>query len=509
MLFHTWVFAVFFLIVYPVHLATRHTRLKLPWLLFASYVFYGWWNPLYLLLIVASTSADYLAVVGMSRTEHLREWLVEFSARCHHRLVALRTLRSRWKRARVVLFSAYHHLVVLALSLGKWRKSWVALSVLINLGMLGFFKYAGFVTQSLNGLFAGMGLPYAFPVPDILLPVGISFFVFQSMTYTIDCYRGEMDEEPNFIRYATYVSLFPQLVAGPIERSTNLLRQLRETPPITRHDIADGLSLFLVGLFKKRALADYLAMYVDPAYTRPDQFGGLALLLATVAFGWQIYFDFAGYTDMARGLGRMMGIRLMLNFNNPYLATGLGDFWRRWHISLSSWFRDYVYLPLGGNRKGEVRTYVNMAATMVISGLWHGAKWTFVIWGALHALGRVATRKLETTRFYAEQVPTTVKRLLVFAFVTFAWIFFRARTVGDAWLIIRRIFGSAWADPRFPLLALGLLAGVWAYQWVYESRLRGALLGSSLVRIALAVSMALYIAFCCGAGDKAFIYFQF
>ncbi len=459
MLFHTWVFVVFLLIVYPIHLATRGTRLKLPWLLFASYVFYGWWNPLYLLLIVTSTAADYLAVRGMNRSRR--------------------------------------------------KKPWVAFSVLINLGMLGFFKYAGFLTQSLNDLFAVLAVPYAVPVPDILLPVGISFFVFQSMTYTIDCYRGQMDEEPSFIRYATYVSLFPQLVAGPIERSTNLLRQLRETPPITRHDVADGLSLFLVGLFKKRALADYLAMYVDPAYSNPDQYGGLALLLATVAFGWQIYFDFAGYTDMARGIGRMLGIRIMLNFNNPYLATGLGDFWRRWHISLSSWFRDYVYVPLGGNRKGELRTYVNMAITMIVSGLWHGASWTFVIWGALHALGRIATRRLESTQFYAERVPIAAKRLLVFAFVTFAWIFFRARTLGDAWLIVRRIFGAAWADPRFPILELGLLAAVWAYQWVYESRLRQAVLGSAPVRIALVVLMALYVAACCGGGDKAFIYFQF
>ncbi|HPD14352.1 MAG TPA: MBOAT family protein [Planctomycetota bacterium] len=459
MLFHTWVFAVFFLIVYPVYLATRGSRLRIPWLLFASYVFYGWWNPFYLLLIVASTSADYLAVLGMSRSRR--------------------------------------------------KKPWVAFSVLVNLGMLGFFKYAGFVTQALNDLLQAIGIPYTVPVPDILLPVGISFFVFQSMTYTIDCYRGAMDREPCFLRYATYVSLFPQLVAGPIERSTNLLRQLRETPPITRHDVADGLSLFLVGLFKKRALADYLAMYVDPIYARPDQFGGLALLLATVGFAWQIYFDFSGYTDMARGLGRMMGLRLMLNFRNPYLATGLGDFWRRWHISLSTWFKDYVYVPLGGNRKGPARTYVNMALTMLISGLWHGANWTFAIWGALHAAGRVATRRLEGTRFYAERIPTAVKRLLVFAFVAFAWVFFRARTVGDAWLIVRRIFGSAWADPGFPLVAGVLVVGVWVYQWLYESRWRGVLLGASSARIALAVFMALYIALCCGAGDKAFIYFQF
>jgi len=458
MLFHTWTFVLFFLVFYPVYLAVKGTRLKIPWLLTASYVFYGWWNPLFLLLIVFATTVDYAAVVMMSRSRR--------------------------------------------------RKPWLAMSVICNLGLLGFFKYAGFVTESLNSLLAARRVPYALPVPDILLPVGISFFVFQSMSYSIDYYRGEVEKEPCFLRYATFVSLFPQLVAGPIERARNLLPQLHETPRVTREDVADGLSLFIVGLFKKLALADYLALYVDKVYATPGRFQAPALILATVAFGWQIYFDFSGYTDMARGVGRMMGIRLMLNFNNPYLATSLGDFWKRWHISLSTWFKDYVYVPLGGNRKGAVRTYVNMALTMIISGLWHGASWRFVAWGGLHALGRVATRRLEATAFYIHRVPTFVKRAAVFSFVTFAWIFFRARTFGDAWLIVSRIFSSGLADPAMPLLAIGLILAVWVYQAVHESRLRWAL-ALSPVRVSLVVAMALYIAVFARATGQPFYYFQF
>ncbi len=458
MLFHTWVFVAFFLIVYPVYLLARDTRLRLPWLLLASYVFYGWWNPLYLLLILWSTSIDYLVVRRMSRS-------------------------------------------------GR-RRAWLAVSVVNNLGLLGFFKYGAFVSEAVNALLTRLGAPAVVPAPGVLLPVGISFYVFQSMSYTIDYYRGKVEAEPSFIRYATFVSLFPQLVAGPIERAKNLLPQLRGTPQISGQDVADGLSLFVVGLFKKVVLADYLALYVERVYGAPAHAEAPALVLATVAFGWQIYFDFSGYTDMARGIGRMMGIRLMLNFNNPYLATSLGDFWQRWHISLSTWFRDYVYIPLGGNRRGAVRTYVNMCLTMLISGLWHGASWTFVIWGALHALGRVLTRRLEATALYRERVPVAVKRLGVFAFVTFAWIFFRAQTLDDAVTIVARIVRFGWADPRVPLVAVGLVLAVWLYQLAYECGLRRVLRLAPL-RVGLVVFMALCVALFAASPDKPFIYFQF
>ncbi|MHC4402916.1 MAG: MBOAT family O-acyltransferase, partial [Planctomycetota bacterium] len=366
MLFHTWTFALFFLVFYPVYLALKGTRLGVSWLFLASYVFYAGWNPLFLPLILFSTSVDYVAVIGMARRQDRRPAASEFfGGRCNPLYLML------------LLFTGLVRcLSVLGIADRRSKRPWLALSILNNLALLGFFKYSDFLTRSCNAvlewlgvpwglvlpsefffeysglaaerltaLFAWLGLPFEVPAPDSMLPVGISFFIFQSMSYTIDYYRGNIGREPSFIRYATFVSLFPQLVAGPIERAKNLLPQLRRNPGITRHDVADGLSLFVVGLFKKVALADYFALYVDPVYAAPERFESPALLLATFAFAWQIYFDFSGYTDMARGVGRMMGIRLMLNFNNPYLATGLGDFWRRWHISLSTWFRDYVYIP--------------------------------------------------------------------------------------------------------------------------------------------------------------------
>jgi alginate O-acetyltransferase complex protein AlgI len=458
MLFHTWEFFVFFAIVYAGYLCLRKTPYYLHWLLVASYVFYGWWNVLFLFLIAYSTTLDYCAVILMDR-------------------------RGRKKR-------------------------WLAMSVVNNLFLLGFFKYAGFITANFNALLELLNVPLAAPEPDITLPVGISFFIFQSMSYTIDFYRGDIEREPSFFRFAAFVSLFPQLVAGPIERARNLLPQLTGTPTIRKQDITDGMSLFVVGLFKKVALADYLSLYVDKIYEVPDMHDGLTLLVATFAFSWQIYFDFSGYTDMARGIARMMGFNFMLNFNNPYLATSLGDFWARWHISLSTWFRDYLYIPLGGNRRGTFAMYRNIFITMVISGFWHGAAWTFVTWGALHAVGRMLTRELERTPFYRDRVPKLAKQLLVFAFVTFAWIYFRAHNISDANLIVRKIFSGVVSDPRAPVVMLLMCMSVWVYQFIYESRAR-KVLSWAPVRIGVTVAMILCIIAFSGGSESPFIYFQF
>jgi D-alanyl-lipoteichoic acid acyltransferase DltB (MBOAT superfamily) len=458
MLFHTWPFALFFLVFYPIYLVLKGTRFRLPFLLISSYFFYAYFNPLYLVLIGYSTVVDYTAVARMAKSGH--------------------------------------------------RKMWLSVSIINNIGLLGFFKYAGFVTENLNALLSSLNISYMIPQPGFLLPIGISFYVFQSMSYTIDYYRGNLEREKSLVAYAAFVSLFPRLVAGPIERAKNLLPQMHKTPEVSVHDVADGLSLFVVGLFKKVALADYLSLYVDNIYAAPDQYQSPALILATFLFCWQIYFDFSGYTDMARGIARMMGINLMLNFNNPYLSTSLGEFWGRWHISLSSWFKDYVYIPLGGNRKGTFNTYRNMFLTMVISGLWHGAAWTFIIWGAVHALGRFITRELERTTFYREKVPKLVKQLFVFGFVAFAWIFFRAANIGDAWLIITRIFNSGWANPECPVWALILIFAVWLYQFVYESRLRW-IFELAPVRIGLVVGMIIYLAVFAPSSEQGFIYLQF
>jgi len=458
MLFHTWPFALFFLIVYPVYLVLKNTRLRLPWLLVASYFFYACFNPLYLILIAYATLLDFTVVTRMARSPR--------------------------------------------------RKMWLSVSIVNNVALLGFFKYAGFVTENLNALLSSLNISYAVPEPGFLLPIGISFYVFQSMSYTIDYYRGNIERENSLIAYAAFVSLFPRLLAGPIERAKNLLPQMHRVPRVSVQDVTDGLSLFIVGLFKKVALADYLSLYVDNIYAAPDQYQSPALILATFLFCWQIYFDFSGYIDMARGIARMMGFNLMLNFNNPYLATGLGDFWARWHISLSSWFKDYVYIPLGGNRKGNFATYRNMFITMVISGLWHGAAWTFIIWGAVHALGRFVTRELERTPFYRDKVPKLLKQLLVFAFVTFAWIFFRAASIGDAGVIITRIFSSGWANPNCPVWALILVIIVWLYQFAFESRLRWVF-DLAPVRIGIVVGMILYLAVFAPSSEQGFIYLQF
>lgn len=458
MLFHTWEFLIFFLIFYLAYIPLRKTKYYLHWLLIASYFFYGWWNPLYLLLIVYSTALDYFVVLYMDKSQK--------------------------------------------------KKFWLAISIINNLLLLGFFKYGGFVTENLNALLSWIGVGFAIPAPGVLLPVGISFYTFQSMSYTIDFYRGDIKREPSFIRFATFVSLFPQLVAGPIERAKNLLPQLTEKPKIFKENITEGISLFLVGLFKKLVLADYLALYVDKIYSAPGYFDSLSLILATFAFGWQIYFDFSGYTDMARGIARMMGFNLMLNFNNPYLAHSLGDFWGRWHISLSTWFKDYVYIPLGGNRKGKYSTYINMFLTMVISGLWHGAAWTFVIWGVLHAAGRFLTRGLERSKFYTEKVPKLIKQLFVYGFVNFTWIYFRAESLSDANLIVKRIFTSGFKTPDFPLIALFLCLSIWIYQFMFESKFK-KFLELTPVKIAIVIFILFCLGVFTGTNYGAFIYFQF
>jgi len=458
MLFHTWSFVTFFVVVYPLYLLLKRTRLRLLWILAVSYFFYACFNPFYPILIFYSTVVDYLTAAKM-----------DVSTR---------------------------------------KKAWLALSIVNNLALLGFFKYGVFVTDNINFILSHVGVGYTVAEPGILLPVGLSFYIFQSMGYMIDVYRGRVARESSFVTHAAFVAFFPRLVAGPIERAANMLPQLRAEPVISRQDISDGLSLFVVGLFKKVALADYFALYVDKVYAAPGQFQSPALILAAFLFAWQIYFDFSGYTDMARGIARLMGVRLMLNFNNPYLATGLGEFWSRWHISLSSWFKDYVYIPLGGNRKGTFNTYRNMFLTMVISGLWHGAAWTYVLWGAVHAIGRVLTRELERSSFYRENVPRLLKQILVFVFVGFAWIFFRADSIADAWLIISRIFSSGFANPYCPILALAFVFFAWLYQFAYESRFRG-LVELAQVRVGIVGLMVLYLAVFAHPGGQAFIYLQF
>jgi len=533
MLFHTWPFLIFLAVVVPVFFALRKTRLWLPWLTLASYFFYGWWNPYYLFLVAYSTVLDFSLVALMDHCP--REGRsVDVRARLTHLQFDDRVLRCAFLGSALATLSVLVlaligprtlrptltglGVLVLLMALGALfssRRIWLGISLVNNLALLLFFKYARFVVENLNPVFAWAHLPVALPDPSTLmpfgfqylLPVGISFFTFQSLSYTIDFYRGHVQRERHFLRFATFVCFFPQLMAGPIERARHLLPQFHQFPAMRWQNVTDGASLFLVGLFKKLALANYLSFYVERIYDNPRACGAPALICGTVAFGWQIFCDFSGYTDMARGVARLMGFHLILNFNNPYLATGLGEFWSRWHISLSSWFRDYVYIPLGGNRGGAFNTYRNLVITFLVSGVWHGAAWSFVIWGALHGFGVVITRELERSAFYRDRVPRVLKQAGVFAFVSFTWIFFRSASLSEALWIVQRIGTGAWQDPQVPALMVVLVALVWLYQWCCESKFR-EVLQTGVVRVGAAVFMVLYLCLC-SSGGGAFIYFQF
>ncbi|MEG1808815.1 MAG: MBOAT family O-acyltransferase [Oscillospiraceae bacterium] len=395
-------------------------KAKRIWLLAASLFFYGCWRAEYLLLMVFSIAVTFvcglaIAAVDNSGTDE----------------------RTKKKRRLAVLIA----------------------SLAINLAILFFFKYFNFVADLVGSLLRREAVAFL----DVALPVGISFYTFQALGYTIDVYRGDIPAERSFIKYAVFVSFFPQLVAGPIERAGRLLPQFDAPMPGFQYEnMRDGLILIAWGFFQKLVIADRVAMFVNKAFDDWQNVGGLALLVAAVFFAIQIYCDFASYSNIARGSAQIMGFSLMRNFDSPYFATSLADFWNRWHISLSSWFRDYLYIPLGGNRKGLVRGCINILIIFFASGLWHGANLTFVCWGLLHGVARAvgaATKKFRATlrsRLGLERslIYKFVQGLFVFAFVVFAFIFFRADSVSQAVGIIRLIFTDF--APRANLFALGL-----------------------------------------------------
>ena len=330
---------------------------------------------------------------------------------------------------------------------------WTSVGIGVPLACLLVFKYAGFAADNVSALANAIGIHAAASLPRFVLPVGISFYTFQTLSYVIDVRRGTIPAERHFGYYALFVSFFPQLVAGPIERPGKLLPQLRSCSE--RGDFVNGLGLMLLGFFKKLAVADYLAQFVEPVYADPERATGPAVILATVFFAVQIYCDFSGYSDIACGAARMLGIRLTENFRLPYSAGSLREFWRRWHISLTSWLTDYIYIPLGGSRRGIARQLVNIMIVFAVSGLWHGADWTFVIWGLMHGAamclealilagktGKATLRNESAVHAEASHVEKAaiIRRILTFAFVCFTWIFFRAASISDALLLVGRLF---------------------------------------------------------------------
>ena len=474
MLFNSWEFAVFFVGVLLLYrqLATRQQNVLL---LVASYVFYGWWDWRFLSLIWISTIVDYL--------------------------VARRLGESATTRRRAVLM----------------------ISIVTNLGLLGFFKYFNFFVDSAAVLIESVGLHANLPMLRVVLPVGISFYTFQTLGYTIDVYRGKAKPETDPITFATYVAYFPQLVAGPIERATHLLPQLRAPRVVDSDRLASGALLILIGLTRKVAIADPLAGIVDRAFADPAVWGSADLVVAVAAFAVQIYCDFAGYSDIARGTSRMLGIELMQNFNHPYFATDITAFWHRWHISLSTWLRDYLYIPLGGNRGSRLFTYRNLMITMLLGGLWHGAAWTFVVWGGIHGVALVLHKMLTGTRPAqppaegGARAPSTAHRLLGWAICTivvlFAWIFFRAQTFGGAYEMIVGITSLRGGLPEaattmtfFALLALLLLIDIPQYRRGTHTAM---IEWHWIVRGLVYAAFILLIVLLTPEDDVPFIYFQF
>ena len=423
-------------------------------------------------------------------------------------------------------------LLIAATAAQARRKAFLILGLVLELGMLAAYKYLGFLNESLRVVFERLGLAYNVPVYQILLPIGISFYVFQATSYLIDVYRDRIEPERHFGLLTLFVSFFPQLVSGPIERGGHLLPQFREEHHLNASDLSSGLRLMLWGMFKKVVVADRLALYVGAVYDHPADHRGLPVFLATCFFAIQLYCDFSGYMDIALGTARAMGYDLIANFRQPYAASSIADFWRRWHISLTSWFRDYLYIPLGGNRVPRWRWQANVMIVFLLSGLWHGASWTFVLWGGLHGLyyllgiwtGPTVDRAARALRLDKPAIRTAIGTVVTLALVCFAWLFFRANSVSDAFLLLRNMvqLGAStavlapWADVvARPGLEMGLMLGMIALL-VTKHLLRehshgvSATLGQwEWVRWALYLLLALAIMNLGVAKETPFVYLQF
>lgn len=495
MLFNSYGFLVFFPIVVVIYFLLPK-RISYLWLLAASYYFYMGWNAKYALLLLVSTTITYVS--GM-----LIQWLND---RHPDKICA---------------------------------KKWVvAGSFISNLAILFFFKYFNFTIESMNTVLRYIDLPTINTSLDVLLPVGISFYTFQALGYTVDVYRGEIRAERNFFRYALFVSFFPQLVAGPIERSKNLLNQLRNPKSFSYERMCDGLMMMIWGYFLKLVIADRIAIFVDNMYGNVGVYDGRYLLLASVLFTVQIYCDFAGYSTIAIGAAEVMGFQLMDNFNSPYLSQSVAEFWRRWHISLSSWFKDYLYIPLGGNRKGKVRKYINIMIVFLVSGLWHGANWSYVVWGGLNGIYQVVgaiftpvrNRIKEKLHLKKSPLPLVIIYMIVtFILVDFTWIFFRADNVQHAFAVIDSIFnmnnqvllenGTLYdlglSRPNFIVLGVSLVillaADICKYRGI---KVRSVILNLNIVirwAVIIAGILGILVFGIWGSGYSAtnFIYFQF
>jgi len=481
MLFNSIDFAVFLPVVFLLYwLLKGSLRLQNAFLILSGFVFYGWWDWRFLGLLIFTSGTDYVVALGMERSGDDRR-----------------------------------------------RKGLLAISLIANLGLLGFFKYYDFFILSFQEAFTFLGLPFGLRTLGLVLPVGISFYTFQSLSYTIDVYRKQLKAMEDPVTFFAFVSFFPQMLAGPIERARHMIPQFTAPRVFDTALARDGLRQMLWGLFKKIVVADNCSQIVNQLYADPSAHSGSTMALATVLFAFQIYGDFSGYSDIAIGVARLFGFELMRNFAFPYFSRDMAEFWRRWHISLSTWFRDYLYIPLGGNRGSKAFVVRNTMIIFVVSGFWHGANWTFVAWGALNALFflplvlRNTHRSMTGTVAEGRMLPSLREvgmMAVTFALTCFAWIFFRARSMGEAFAVIERILsGSLFSMPELvaPRIlaysALGVGVTV-VLEWINRERQHGLQMdgrGGRPLRYALYYGLIAIIIVCAPLGGGEFIYFQF
>lgn len=480
MLFNSFDFLFFLPIVFILYWFVFNKKLKLQnfLLLIASYFFYGWWSWSFMGLLMLSTLLDYLYGYGVASINQ--------------------------KRAKLFLY----------------------LSIINNLGILGIFKYYNFFALQFQNAFDSIGIHTNPSFINVALPIGISFYTFHGMSYIFDIYKGKRKPENNFVDYAVFVSFFPLLVAGPIERANHLLPQIQQKRIFNYHKAVEGCRLILWGMFKKIVIADSLALLADPIFKNPQEYNGISLMIGAISFSFQIYCDFSGYSDIALGTAKLFGFELLSNFKFPYFSRDVSEFWRRWHISLSSWFRDYLYIPLGGSKKGKLKAFRNTFIIFIVSGFWHGASWNYIIWGFIHACGFLPLLLLNRNRKHITEIVAHHRKLpnlkeirqmlSTFFFVTIAWIFFRANGTKIAFNYIKTMVNSIINSPSQVLkfdfdmspfvYILPIIIGDW-YLRRDERSLR--LINNTVIRYFIYFVIISLITIYLGITQSNFIYFQF
>ncbi len=481
MTFSSLTFLYFFVIVTVLMAVTKLSFIKKAYseeklasyrkmvLVVANYIFYGWWDVRFCFLMLFLTYISYICSLGLEKN----------------------------------------------------RKLYLSIGVIIPLLVLGIFKYFNFFTDSFAAVF---GIKNMMSL-KIILPVGISFYTFQSMSYTLDVSRGRLPAERSFIDVAMYISFFPQLVAGPIVKAEDFLPQLKENRNVSWNGLHNGVQIFAFGMFKKLVIADNLSVFVDHVFANPNMYSGFSLVLGVISYSIQIYCDFSGYSDMATGAAKCLGYDLKQNFNLPYLSKNISEFWKRWHISLSEWLMEYLYIPLGGNRKGKARTYINLMITMVLGGLWHGAAWTFVVWGVLHGAALCLQKLFSTAVGHGKNYKGTVAGNIVsavftYAFVCFCWIFFRADSFGTAYEVIKGIF--TWQSGTLHIYSYSIFAIITVAICSVSAMIKSKKYGNVTVQgyypnfnLTTVRGLTVFFVFCgiiaalAYTGSNPFIYFQF